>query len=86
MIEFLFDTTRAIVNMILNGTVARHPNIEIIVPHLGATLPMIADRVSGFSMVLPDVDASVDVLTDLARLHYDLAGFAMPPRSTCSGP
>ena len=78
MIEFLFDTTRAIVNMILNGTVARHPNIEIIVPHVGATLPMIADRVAGFSMVLPDVDPSAAVLADLARLHYDLAGFATP--------
>jgi predicted TIM-barrel fold metal-dependent hydrolase len=78
MIEFLFDTTRAVVNMILNGTIARHPNIEIIVPHLGATLPMIADRVSGFSTVLPDIDPSANVLTDLARLHYDLAGFAMP--------
>ena len=78
MIEFLFDTTRAIVNMILNGTVARHPNIEIIVPHVGATLPMIADRVAGFSMVLPDVDPAADVLADLARLHYDVAGFAMP--------
>jgi 6-methylsalicylate decarboxylase len=78
MIEFLFDTTRTIVDMILNGTIARHPNVEFIVPHLGAALPMIADRVSGFSMVLPDVDPSANVLADLARLHYDLAGFAMP--------
>ena len=39
---------------------------------------MIADRVAGFSMVLPDVDPAANVLADLARLHYDLAGFAMP--------
>jgi 6-methylsalicylate decarboxylase len=78
MVEFLFDTSRAIVNMVLNGTVARHPNIEVIVPHVGATLPMIADRVAGFSRVLPDVDPAADVLGDLARLHYDLAGFATP--------
>ncbi len=78
MVEFLFDTTRAIVNMILNGTVARHPNIEFIVPHAGAALPMIADRVAGFSMVLPDVDPATAVLADLARLHYDVAGFATP--------
>ncbi len=76
MVEFLFDTTRTIVNMILNGTVARHRNIEFIVPHTGATLPMIADRVAGFSMILPDVDPSAAVLADLARLHYDVAGFA----------
>ena len=29
-------------------------------------------------MVLADVDPATDVLADLARLHYDLAGFALP--------
>jgi predicted TIM-barrel fold metal-dependent hydrolase len=78
MIEFLFDTTRAIVDLILNGVVARYPGIEFVIPHAGATLPMIADRVSVFSLLL-DVDLEqVDVLRDLARLHYDLAGFPFP--------
>ena len=49
MLEFLFDTTRAVVDLVLNGTIAAHPDIEFIVPHAGATLPMIADRVSVFS-------------------------------------
>jgi predicted TIM-barrel fold metal-dependent hydrolase len=78
MIEFLFDTTRAVVNLVLNGTVARHQNIEFIVPHAGATLPMIADRVAAFSLMLRDVDPDTDVLRDLGRLHYDLAGFPVP--------
>ena len=78
MIEFLFDTTRAVVNLVLNGTVARHPDIEFIVPHAGATLPVIADRVAAFSLVLDDVDPAADVLRDLGRLHYDLAGFPVP--------
>jgi predicted TIM-barrel fold metal-dependent hydrolase len=78
MLEFLFDTTRAVVNLILNGTVARHPHIAFIVPHAGATLPLIADRVAAFSLVLADVDPDADVMRDLARLHYDLAGFPVP--------
>ncbi len=78
MIEFMFDTTRAVVNLILNGTIARYPNIEIIVPHAGATLPLIADRVAAFRHILPDIEAGVDVMADLASLHYDLAGFAVP--------
>jgi predicted TIM-barrel fold metal-dependent hydrolase len=78
MLEFLFDTTRAVVNLVLNGTIARHPGIEFIVPHAGATLPLIADRVAAFSLVLDDVDPSADVMGDLARLHYDLAGFPIP--------
>lgn len=77
MLEFLFDTTRAVVDLVLNGTVARHNDIEFIIPHAGATLPMIVDRVSVFSRLLP-VDGSVDVLRDIARLHYDLAGFPLP--------
>ena len=78
MVEFLFDTTRAVVNLVLNGTIARHPHIEFIVPHAGATLPVIADRVAAFSRVLADVDPAADVIRDLSRLHYDLAGFPVP--------
>jgi predicted TIM-barrel fold metal-dependent hydrolase len=77
MIEFLFDTTRAVVNLILNGTVARYSDIDIIVPHAGATLPVIADRVAAFSRML-DVDPAVDVFGALGRLHFDLAGFPIP--------
>jgi predicted TIM-barrel fold metal-dependent hydrolase len=74
----LFETTRAVVNLVLNGTIARHPNIEVIVPHAGATLPVVADRIAAFTFALTDVDPAADVYADLARLHYDLAGFALP--------
>jgi predicted TIM-barrel fold metal-dependent hydrolase len=77
MLEFFFDTTRAVVDLVLNGTVAAHPGIEFIIPHAGATLPMVADRVSMFARLLA-VDPAVDVLRDLARLHFDLAGFPVP--------
>lgn len=77
MVEFLFDTTRAVVDLILGGTVADHPAIELIVPHAGATLAMVADRISVFALLL-GVDPSVDVLRDLGRLHFDLAGFPLP--------
>lgn len=78
MLEFLFDTTRAVTNLVLNGVIARYPAIEWIVPHAGATLPVIADRIAMFTFVLADVDPAADVMADLARLHYDLAGFPIP--------
>jgi 6-methylsalicylate decarboxylase len=81
MLEFLFDTTRAVVNLVLNGTVARSPNLRILVPHAGATLPVIADRVAAFAFTL-DVDPGVDVLRDLANLHFDLAGMPIPRQLT----
>ena len=77
MLEFFFETTRTVVELILNGTVAGHPGIEFVVPHAGAALAMVADRASVFSFLL-DADPSVDVLADLGRLHYHLAGFAVP--------
>ena len=77
MLEFFFDTTRAVVDLVLNGTVAKHPGIEFLIPHAGATLPMVADRVSVFARLLA-VDPAVDVLRDLGRLHFDLAGFPVP--------
>jgi predicted TIM-barrel fold metal-dependent hydrolase len=77
MLEFLFDTTRAVVDLALSGTIANHPGIEFIIPHAGATLPMVADRVAVFARLL-DVGGEVDVLRDLARLHFDLAGYPLP--------
>ena len=77
MLEFFFDTTRAVVDLVLNGTIAKHPGIEVIVPHAGATLAMVADRVSVFALLL-EVEPAVDVLRDLGRLHFDLAGFPLP--------
>ena len=77
MLEFFFDTTRAVVDLVLNGTVAKHPGIEFLIPHAGATLPMVADRVSVFAQLLA-VDPAVDALRDLGRLHFDLAGFPVP--------
>jgi predicted TIM-barrel fold metal-dependent hydrolase len=77
MLEFFFDTTRAVVDLVLNGTIARHSDIELVVPHAGATIPMVVDRVHAFARML-DVDASVDVFRDIGRLHFDLAGFSVP--------
>jgi predicted TIM-barrel fold metal-dependent hydrolase len=72
MLEFLFDTTRTVVDLVLNGTIARHQDLELIIPHVGATLPLVADRVQAFATVLAP---AVDVVGDLARLHFDLAGY-----------
>jgi len=38
---------------------------------------MVADRISVFALLL-GVDPAVDVLRDLGRLHFDLAGFPIP--------
>jgi predicted TIM-barrel fold metal-dependent hydrolase len=80
LIEFIFDTTRAVVNLIVTGTLNRHPHLNVIVPHVGSALPSIADRVSGYAK-LPfshEPFQDVDVDAALARLYYDLAGTPLP--------
>jgi predicted TIM-barrel fold metal-dependent hydrolase len=47
MIEFPFDTTRAVTNLVVSGTLERCPNVRIIVPHAGGTLPFLARRIDG---------------------------------------
>ncbi len=80
MIEFMFETTRAVFNLILSGTLARFPNIKIIVPNAGAVIPVLADRVSGLSpaLGLPDKLDVPAFYQTLRGLYYDLAGFPLP--------
>lgn len=77
MIEFLFDTTRALTSLALNGVLDRHPDIRFIVAHSGAALPVLADRIAAFAFT-ENSQQPVDVLGALRRLHYDVAGFALP--------
>jgi len=76
MIEFTFDSTRAVVNLIFSGTLARCPKLRIIVPHAGGTLPFLARRIGMFARGLADRsrDATPGAEEQLRRLYYDLAG------------
>jgi hypothetical protein len=75
MIEFPFDTTRAVTNLLLTGTLGRYPDVRWIVPHAGGTLPFLAPRIAGISVLL-GADDPAAVVAQLRRLHYDLAGSA----------
>ncbi|QDY80672.1 amidohydrolase [Streptomyces qinzhouensis] len=71
--DFPLDTTRAAVNLIVNGTLDRYPNLSFILPHGGGFLPFIADRMGAFAHFLtPKVDAA-RVRDYLHRFYYDTA-------------
>ncbi len=76
MIEFTFDSTRAVVNLIFSGTTVRCPKLRIIVPHAGGTLPFLARRIGMFGRGLAGGSGSTPVSTEehLRQLYYDLAG------------
>jgi 6-methylsalicylate decarboxylase len=79
MLEFPIDTTRAVVNLALTGTIDRYPDIRFVIPHAGGALPVLVDRVHSFAAVFSSTrQQPVDVLTALRGLYYDLAGTPLP--------
>ena len=80
MVEFPFDSTRAIVSLLTGGTFARCRNIRWIFSHGGGALPMLAHRIAGSVSSNPDFPygAPGEVLEQLRRLHYDTAQAANP--------
>ncbi|MBR3246191.1 MAG: amidohydrolase family protein [Parasporobacterium sp.] len=81
LMEFFFDTTRTVINMILNRTFQKYPDIRFIVPHAGAVIPILADRLKGLPAVLPEFQ-DVNVEDSLRSLYYDLAGMVFPTQYT----
>jgi len=64
MMEYLFDTTRAAVNLIFSGALERFPRIRFILPHAGGLVPYFAWRLS----VSPMIDSR---LPQLSREQVD---------------
>ena len=73
MIEFPFDTTRAIVNLVYSGTLERCPNIRFQFGHLGGVAPFLAHRIASVELREPELaaQAPAGALAYLARLYYD---------------
>ena len=47
MMEYLFDTTRAVVNLMFGGALERYPRIRFILPHAGGLVPYFSWRLVG---------------------------------------
>lgn len=74
VLEFLCDTSRAALNLIVRGVLERHPRIRWILAHAGGFLPYVAWRASLIN-ALPDVSSQAPqgVLTYLRRFYFDTA-------------
>ncbi len=49
LVGFLFDESLAALRLILSGTMERHPDLKVLLPHGGATLPLLMGRVDRLS-------------------------------------
>jgi predicted TIM-barrel fold metal-dependent hydrolase len=79
-IEFLFDTTRAITSLLVNGTLSRFPDIRFIFCHAGGTMPMLAARTNAFVQRHKEIADRVPngVSYELKKLYYDVANSTNP--------
>ena len=84
IIEFMFDTTRAITNLLYSGTFARCPDINWIFLHGGGTLPFLADRIAMWARAMKNNMALMEripngVEHELKRLNLDICSVCNPP-------
>lgn len=81
MMEFFFETARAFTQLILSGTIQRSPDITFIIPHCGAVLPTMIERITSYSArVYGNAGTSSDDIRRMFReqVYFDLAGFPFP--------
>ena len=78
--EFFFDASRSLVDLITAGVLERYPAICFIVPHAGAVLPILTQRIDlALSLLTAKRDHPLPRLRDaMPKLHFDLAGMPVP--------
>jgi predicted TIM-barrel fold metal-dependent hydrolase len=85
MMEYLFDTTRAAVNLAFSGATERFPRIRFVLAHAGGLVPYFAWRLSVAPMIdarLPQVSPE-QIFTRLSHFWYDTALSPTSPTMAC---
>lgn len=79
--DFLLDTTRAAINLVLHGIPRRYPNLKIILSHAGGFVPYAAHRIAynaGANPLVPTDIGPQQILDDLAGFYFDTAMSSSP--------
>lgn len=80
LLEFIADTTRSAIDLIVSGVLLEYPRIRFVIPHCGSFLPLLANRLEGISHVLAQEGkmSPVDVDESISHLYFDTAGSPLP--------
>lgn len=75
LVDYPHETTRTASDIVLSGTRARFPNINIILSHAGGTLPFLAKRISmaGFMRSLGCSRGPRQIMSDFRSFYLDIA-------------
>jgi 6-methylsalicylate decarboxylase len=83
ILEFMFDTTRMLTNMIFSGAKKRFSRINIISTHGGGTIPYLMTRIETLEMVFGPGKgrahlSPAEIREGLASFYYDLTAATSP--------
>jgi len=73
------DTTRALINLLFTGTLARFKDIRFIFAHAGGYVPMVLGRLHQYGPKDIAEKAPNGIEYELRRHYYDIAGTAFRP-------
>ncbi len=79
MLEFVFDSTRTVSDLVFAGVLTRYPDIRWIITHGGGALPLLAERMELFRTVFAGGAVNDNIVPQQVRqLWFDMAGTPFP--------
>ena len=80
-VEYLFDTTRAVLSLLVGGTLAKMKDTRFLFSHAGGTIPMLAGRIANALRTRKDIAeiAPGGIDAELKKLYYDTANSFYAP-------
>jgi 6-methylsalicylate decarboxylase len=74
IVDYPFDTTRAAVQMVLNGVMDRYRGVSVILSHAGGFLPYASHRFAELAPVVrSDLPTTEELLAAFRRFYFDTA-------------
>jgi predicted TIM-barrel fold metal-dependent hydrolase len=75
VVEFAFETARAIISVLISGALTQYPRIRWIFSHAGGALPVLVDRLERLLETPENAQALPEgVRAALSHLYFDIAG------------
>lgn len=80
IIGYVMDTTISVTKMVLSGLFEKYPNLTLILPHLGGTLPFLFERIDSGYRSYNEFQAHITKPPTqyLRKFYYDTVSFYQP--------
>lgn len=79
--EYLADESRTVIDILTAGVLDRYPDIKFILPHNGAFMPTVIDRLARISKHLVEtgfMEKETDIYGGMSKFYIDISGDVLP--------